>query len=65
MPRRWIPRKGEYVKLAGSDVRPAWEGIVVWATKADCKPGEVYLKIQDLGATTATKDEITIIAATA
>ena len=62
--KRWIPRKGEYVKLAGNHLRPAWEGIVVWVTKHDCAPGEVYVKIRDLGVTTAYKAEITITEAT-
>lgn len=63
--RRWIPKVGEIVTLAGGsrgreEALPTWTGKVETVSKEDCKPGTVYVKIEDHGWTTAHKDEITI-----
>lgn len=67
MPRaRWIPKVGEHVTLMGyhqPDGRRGlirWDGFVESVTKRECKPGTVYLKLRDLGFTTASKEEIII-----
>ena len=60
--KRWIPKLGETVRLAGSDELPAWEGRVTQVSKADCRPGTVYLDIAGHGHTLASREEITILA---
>jgi hypothetical protein len=59
--KRWIPKKGERVTLAG-DGRdlPSWSGVVEQVSKIDCGPGEVYLYIAGRGPTFASSHEITI-----
>ena len=59
--KRWIPKVGETVTLAG-DGRdlPAWTGKVEQVTKADCRPGQVYVHIEGHGPTFAASHEITI-----
>lgn len=63
MSKRWIPRIGERVTLAGdsrSDL-PSWNGIVTHVCKNGCHPGEVYLYLDGHGFTHASKHEITIM----
>lgn len=62
MSKRWIPRKGEQVRLAMPAENGAiWQGVVIKVSKALCAPGEVYLTFAAWGPTFAKKDEITIL----
>lgn len=61
--KRWIPRKGETVRLTTPDCEgKVWEGVVEHVTKRFCLAGQVYLTISGYGKTNASKNEIVILA---
>jgi hypothetical protein len=59
--KRWIPKVGEIVSLRGMPGVDAWPAAkVVKVLKDGCTPNTVYLTFENLGSTTAGKDEIVI-----
>lgn len=63
--KRWIPKKGETVTLAGyvdagGISVDSWTGKVLKVSKFDTRAGRVWLTLDGLGRTEAREEEITI-----
>ena len=63
--KRWIPKVGETVTLAGFTdagdfLVEEWSGRVEKVSKLDTRRGRVWLRIAGAGTTEARKEEITI-----
>ena len=58
--KRWIPKVGEAVTVAGGLPGLPWIGIVIRVEKEGCDRDEVCLTLTNVGTTMTSKHEITI-----